>query len=93
MSKIDEFSFGFEIPLAALSHFHVGVKSVPHWLQLNGTGCMLFSLSSFRILLTHSSKPIKQINSVLAGLGIKCISGGGGFGGGICNTKRRKLAF
>ena len=26
------------IPLAPLSHFHVGVKSVPHWLQLNGTG-------------------------------------------------------
>ena len=71
------------VPLAALSHFHVGVKSVPHWLQLNGTGCMLFSLSSLRILETHSSRPNKQMNSVLAGFGMKCISGGGGLGGGI----------
>merc|ERR1719348_1094179 len=26
------------------------------------------------------------MNSVLLGLGMKCISGGGGFGGGICNS-------
>ncbi len=66
-----------------MSHFHVGVKSVEHWLQQKGTGCTEFSLSSLRILLTHSSSPRRQMNSELAGFGMKCISGGGGFGGGI----------
>ena len=80
------------IPLAPLSHFQVGVKSVPHWLQLNGTGWMLFSLSSFSILLTHSSRPNKQMNSVFVGLGMKCISGGGGLGGGIWKRRRKQMS-
>ena len=73
------------LPLApfSLSHFHVGVKSVWHWLQLIGIGCGPGGLSSFKYLLTHSSSPSKYMNSELVGLGMKCISGGGGLGGGI----------
>ena len=37
-SSAEALSLVIAIPLAPLSHFHVGVKSVPHWLQLNGTG-------------------------------------------------------
>ena len=77
------------IPLApfSLSHFQVGVKSVWHWLQLNGIGCGPGGLSSFKYLLTHSSSPSRYMNSELVGFGMKCISGGGGLGGGICNYK------
>ena len=71
------------LPRAPLSHFQVGVKSVAHWLQVNGMGWTVFSLFSCKILPTHSSRPSRQMNSVLAGLGMKCISGGGGLGGGI----------
>ena len=78
-----------DIPLApfSLSHFQVGVKSVWHWLQLNGIGCGPGGLSSFKYLLTHSSKPSRYMNSELVGFGMKCISGGGGLGGGIWNEK------
>ena len=48
----------------------------------NGCGCTVFSLSFPGILVTHSSRPIKQMNSMLAGFGMKYISGGGDFSNG-----------
>ena len=86
---INKHSNDVNIPLApfSLSHFQVGVKSVWHWLQLNGIGCGPGGLSSFKYLLTHSSSPSRYMNSELVGFGMKCISGGGGLGGGICNDK------
>ena len=42
-----------------MSHFQVGVKSVPHWLQEKGVGMAGGTASRFRILLTHSSRPVK----------------------------------
>ena len=47
------------LPLAALSHFHVGVKSVPHCEQTKGMGWDGVSVSRFRIRDTHSSRPHK----------------------------------
>jgi len=67
------------------SHFHTGVKSVLHCEHSNGSGGGGIA-GSFVIKSTTCSKPTKYMNSVLEGFGTKCISGGGGFGGGICNN-------
>ena len=47
------------LPLAALSHFQVGVKSVWHWEQVKGTGIGGITASRLRILVTHSSRPVR----------------------------------
>ena len=45
------------LPLAALSHFQVGVKSVPHWEHTKAGAGLGGSASRLRILVTHSSRP------------------------------------
>lgn len=72
-------------PGIGFSHFQTGVKSVLHCEHSNGSGGG-GTAGSFVIKSTTCSKPTKYINSVLEGFGTKCISGGGGFGGGICNN-------
>ena len=49
----------FNSPLAALSHFHVGVKSVLHCEQVKGMGMGGGLASRLRILFTHSSSPVR----------------------------------
>lgn len=70
-------------PLPLPSHFQTGVKSELHWWHWNGVGGNV-TFGSFVKKSTTCSSPTKYINSVLLGFGIKCISGGGGLGGGIC---------
>lgn len=72
-------------PGRGFSHFHTGVKSVLHCEHSNGSGGGGMA-GSFVMKSTTCSKPTKYINSVLEGFGTKCISGGGGFGGGICSN-------
>lgn len=71
-------------PVIGFSHFHTGVKSVLHWVHSKGSGGGGIA-GSLVMKSTTCSRPTKYINSVLDGFGTKCISGGGGFGGGICN--------
>lgn len=78
------------------SRFQTGVKSVWHWTHSNGVKTYFTSdkaadavstlvwASASTIHLTASSRPTSIINSALVLMfGIKFISGGGGFGGGI----------
>ena len=68
--------------------FQMVVKSVLHWAHLKGCrnplDWFLSFLSRSRMVFTTSSSPTRITNSLLAALGRKCSSGGGGFGGGIC---------
>lgn len=69
--------------LPFVSHFQTGVKSELHCVHANGMGGEGI-LVSFVRKSTTCSNPTRYMNSVLLGLGMKCISGGGGLGGGIC---------